>query len=246
MIFYEITNPVKDQADYYDSKASKNKKKALLFLGIGLSMLGIGFWYTTMVLYISAFLIILGIGELMSYELLKNKSLTYFYGYLGENKLKDFLLKNLSNEYTAYFGVPIPKLGDIDCLLVGPNGIFVIEAKNYKGNLFFKKGHLYRTKITNRGKRYTEVLYKPKTQVEKGIEFIKNIIKKQVPIRGIIVFTNKKAIAKFPKTFRLSKTPWIGACKIDDLIKIIFELPENLSSEELLEINETIKEKFLK
>ena len=245
MIFYEVSNSVKDQVNYYDSKAVKNKKRSLLFFGIGFATLGIGFWTGSMVLYASALAMILGIGELISYELSRSKSFTYLCGYEGENTLKNFLLKNFSNDYTAYFGVPIPKLGDIDCLLVGPKGIFVIEAKNYRGNLFFKKGLLYRTKITSKGKKYTEILKKPRIQVERGVEFVKRLLKKKVPVRGIIVFTNEKLTTEFSKCLKLSKKPWVGACKIEDLESLILDSQINLSKAELTEINELIRKKFL-
>jgi len=178
----------------------------------------------------------------MSYEALRKKSEVYQWGYQGEEKLKRTLLSNLGDEFTGFFGVPIPKRGDIDCLLVGPTGVFVIEVKNYKGVLFFKKGKLFRKKTSYTGKIRIESLQKTKSQVENAVNFVKSLIKLDVPVKGILVFTDK---ATWIKKHKVTKFGKVRVCKVDELVKVLKSGSKDISSQKLREINELLVRKFV-
>ncbi|PKL66713.1 MAG: nuclease [Methanobacteriales archaeon HGW-Methanobacteriales-1] len=77
-------------------------------------------------------------------------------GLVGENIVSDYL-KQLPTDYFIYNDVNLPgKKGNIDHVVIGPNGIFVIETKSYSGKYlikgndwFYYKGGNYHTVKTN-------------------------------------------------------------------------------------------------
>src|SRR5208283_1450493 len=62
---------------------------------------------------------------------------TYRCGMRGEQVLRAHLLASgLGEHYTAYYNLPLNGNGrnsDIDCVLVGPTGLFVFEVKHHHG-----------------------------------------------------------------------------------------------------------------
>jgi hypothetical protein len=60
----------------------------------------------------------------------------YKQGYEGENKVSKILSSTLSDEYYLINDVMVSDgYGNIDHVVLGPNGIFVIETKNYGGKI---------------------------------------------------------------------------------------------------------------
>ena len=62
--------------------------------------------------------------------------MTYRCGILGEQAVRVRLFwSGLGDEYTAYYNLPLNSNGrnsDIDCVLVGPSGLFVFEVKHVR------------------------------------------------------------------------------------------------------------------
>ena len=57
-------------------------------------------------------------------------------GDIGEKVVADSL-DTLPQDYFVFNDVNLPKSqGNIDHVVVGPNGIFVIETKNYRGSFY--------------------------------------------------------------------------------------------------------------
>ncbi|KQC04541.1 MAG: hypothetical protein APR53_10235 [Methanoculleus sp. SDB] len=89
----------------------------------------------------TVFLILLGwvvhplflIGIPVSLTYLAGKYRAYRAGIRGEDAVA-VILEGFDDRYTLFNGVRLPGAdGDIDHVLVGPKGIFVIETKNYRG-----------------------------------------------------------------------------------------------------------------
>ncbi len=65
---------------------------------------------------------------------LHNEADNYVIGRLGEERLTTFLQENLDGRYTLFRNVLLPDgQGDIDAVLVGPHGVWVLEIKVYGG-----------------------------------------------------------------------------------------------------------------
>jgi len=63
----------------------------------------------------------------------------YRAGMIGEQKVTRTLSAALSDEYSIFIDVKLESMvsGNIDHIVVGPTGIFVIETKNYKGKISY-------------------------------------------------------------------------------------------------------------
>ena len=63
-------------------------------------------------------------------------------------------LRNLPDSYSLISGVVIPpNRGDTDHIVLGPNGIFVIEDKHYAGEIKCKGDEWKRHKIGRKGRK---------------------------------------------------------------------------------------------
>ena len=69
------------------------------------------------------------ISKLKRLGVLTNKQKTQFIGFVGEEKVLDEL-KKLNNDHHVFCSLIIDDY-EIDFVVVGPRGIFMIEAKNY-------------------------------------------------------------------------------------------------------------------
>ena len=87
--------------------------------------------------YISVLLWSISSGYFYKYQNLKR-------GMRGERKVAD-ALKRLDDSYYVFHDVVIgPHSSNIDHIVVGPNGIFVIETKNYSGEIVCEGDEWYR------------------------------------------------------------------------------------------------------
>jgi hypothetical protein len=56
-------------------------------------------------------------------------------GQKGEKQTINLLKKSLNDNYCLINGVRVRGLGDVDHVVVGPNGVFVLETKNWSGKI---------------------------------------------------------------------------------------------------------------
>ena len=136
------------------------------------------------------------------------KSTNYQGGLDGENLVRESL-QNLSDNYSLINDIKLPDCRvNIDHVVLGPNGVFIIETKNYNGQLINNGDEWIRhyeggMKISMKGQPYWQEdrdydLGSPCKQVKRGTVKIKqiiessNIFKKPLNIwvQGIVVFTN--------------------------------------------------------
>jgi len=128
-------------------------------------------------------------------------------GPTGEEKVLAELEK-LSDGYVLIRNAVIPpSRGDIDYILIGPNGIFVIESKNVGGVVECSGDRWYRYKVGRRGSKYDLEVGNPSRQVKRSAKTLKDFILKhgriifkgRVPhiwVYGILVFTNNNITLK--------------------------------------------------
>lgn len=107
--------------------------------------------------------------------------------------------EKLPKSYTILTDLDIGYKGNfsqLDMIVVGDNGVFIIEIKNIRGTI---TGHvndhdLTQTKINRDGKTYIKTIYNPIKQVETHRERLKDILKSNkinTPIENIVAFVNK-------------------------------------------------------
>ena len=93
-------------------------------------------------------------------------------GIIGESIVADYL-NQLSDDYYIFNDVKFPgSYGNLDHIVIGPNGIFVIETKNYKGFYIVKdKEWFYKT-----GKYTKKAHSQPGKQVMRNAISLKNFL----------------------------------------------------------------------
>ena len=128
---------------------------------------------------------------------------TWASGVIGETTIIEELM-NLDDTYHLINSVIIPpNRGDADHIIIGRNGIFVIESKNYGGKITCNGDEWSRRKKSRKGNVYEMRIGSPSKQVKRNATTLKSLILehkgeifKNVPriwVNGILVFTNKNA-----------------------------------------------------
>jgi len=126
---------LKHTGNYLESKVKLNRDMSILLLLIGLG--GLVGYSVLSANYISAkfslmylFIICLIVGSFFL------KNYTNYKNGLSAEKLVSEFLQNLNDDYYIINDVKLRgSQGNIDHIVLGPNGIFVIETKNYSGQI---------------------------------------------------------------------------------------------------------------
>lgn len=119
-------------------------------------------------------------------------------GVAGENiGLK--IAKKLPRSYEVFSNIFLHYKGqgcEIDLVVIGDNGVFVIEVKNHNGSIAGRgyDSNWTQHKVGKNGGKYTKRINNPIKQLKKQIHIFSQSIKKEginIWIDGIILFTNK-------------------------------------------------------
>ncbi len=188
---------MKGSGNYLKNQVRNNLAKAiacllmflLIFLGLSIHVL----------LTLS-----LGIFELVGFLILLLPLAAFYYflrkyriyggGWEGEKQVINLLSSKLSDDYILLNDLYLRGGGgDIDHVVLGPNGIFVLETKNWRGNISCNGDFWQRS-----GKQ--KFKGSPSQQVKRNVATIKNIIDSSQAfkslesyVEGIVVFTNNHA-----------------------------------------------------
>ena len=161
----------------------------------------------------------------------------YTAGFEGEQILKNALGRMLSNEYSAFFNIIIDGVGEIDCLVIGPSGLYIFEVKHHTGEIVYDENGWWRTKGRGRFAR-SEQLKSPSGQVLGTLNRLKKFLIRHganVWIEPIVVFTNPAA------SLTLAKKP-IGVKAITvDRIKSVINVGYNLTLKDGQKIESLLK-----
>lgn len=132
---------------YAEKKSSKYN--SILIIGAVISLIGL---FGVIVTFLSLLILIIGFG-LIYYGYNAGKS--WNKGIKGEHIVAEYL-NQLPEDYFVFNDAKFPgSYGNLDHIVVGPTGIYVIETKNYKG-FFLVKGNELFYKNGNRVKKAKE------------------------------------------------------------------------------------------
>jgi hypothetical protein len=114
-------------------------------------------------------------------------------GRQGEKAVINTLTKSLNDDYYIINGAYLKdRGGDIDHIVLGPSGIYVLETKNWSGKIICNGDQWQRPGKTIKGN--------PSLQVKRNTQKVKKLIDNSHTIRdsnlwveGLIVFTNTNA-----------------------------------------------------
>jgi len=170
---------LKKRGFYLEEKAKKNAKLFILFLIMGLSSLL--FYRIPFVIYFSLLSFLISLSFFAKYSKFKK-------GFEGEEAVAECLKNNLDDSYYIINDIKL-KYGNIDHVVIGPTGIFVIETKNYGGEIVCNGDEW---KIRSGEKEYQ--IKSPSRQAKKNALKIKKLIEEKLNrhawINAIVVFTN--------------------------------------------------------
>lgn len=180
-------------------KARKESKKWKLW---GIGVISGGILVIVLGFLLHGLLIYLGFGILFVGIYLFNKSKTWAKGAEGEEKVIE-KLENLGVKYKVFHDLVLPgENQNIDHVVVGENGIFVLETKNLDGFIECNKDFWNRIKTGRKGTTYEGHMGSPSKQVKRNAVKLKKFLKEKLPeifegqnifFQGIIVFTNHNA-----------------------------------------------------
>ncbi len=208
-------------SDYLRRKAKKNLVACLAWAVVALTLLLAGI--ATGVAFILVSGVVAIVIALFVAATRGPAYATYRCGILGEQVLRAHLLSSgLGDKYSAYYNLPLNGNGratDIDCVLVGPSGLFVFEVKHHHGLTFYRDGVWERIKVGRRGALYRGQLGDPSSQLYRNIRRLKELLgKAQVEglwLHGAVVFTNPRAILD------IEGLRWVKAIAVRDVEQIL-------------------------
>jgi hypothetical protein len=120
-------------------------------------------------------------------------------GLNGEIQVGRLLATELPQDYALINGLQLPRApGDIDHLVVGPTGIFVLETKAMRGRIVCDAdGAWHRTRLGRNGAERTAYIGDPAAQVQRNIFVLRRALRRRLPdfvrrtpfwIEGLVVF----------------------------------------------------------
>lgn len=219
---------LKHHGNYLEERAKFNRNIAIISFLLGI--MGVIYFYTSVfsenfltfggfiILYLIPYFSIFMLG--VSFFTFRNYS-NYKKGLDGEKRVIEHL-SSLEDDYYLINDLKLPEsYGNIDHIILGPNGIFVIETKNFEGKIRCVEDVWYQYKDIWKIPEEHEIK-SPSKQVKgnalKLKQFIesKNVFSKSLRlwVDGIVVFTN-------PNTNLELNNPTVLVLKIEELYNYI-------------------------
>ncbi|GMQ62933.1 nuclease-related domain-containing protein [Vallitalea maricola] len=171
-------------------------------------------------------------------------------GLKGEKEVLN-LLSDLPKRYKVISDILIQgknTSSQLDYVIVGSNGIFIVEAKNIKGTISGNGNSKYLTqvKIGKGGKEYRRELYNPTLQVKGHVLGLTKLLKRnnmQYDVHGLVYFSNEESRIQFKSNniVVLSKNK-------DDLLKYIKTYKNNgvkIAPNEQIKITKLLKSQVM-
>jgi len=150
-------------------------------------------------------------------------------GYEGEKKVME-ILKKISGYIIK--GKKFDDF-DIDLIMIRKNGVYVIEVKNYSGEISCDGDTWKRYKTGKKGKRYEIKIGNPSKGIKKAASIIKEEINKKLGmwmwVEAVIVFAN-------PKSKLEIKNPTVSIITLKELENFLKEKQDFLKEEDTKKI----------
>jgi hypothetical protein len=167
---------------------------------------------------------------------------TYRSGLNGERNVVKNISDKLSSDYSVFNDVLLKdgkRSGNVDHMIIGPTGIFVIETKNNEGT------------VTYNGYNWKGIRGNPSQQAILNAFRIKDILKncevfreKALYVNAVVLFTNSKISLKIPKDPEWCKVFQIRKLTDSYLSDYIKNEPIRFSDNEIASIEESLKAKI--
>jgi hypothetical protein len=190
---------IKDSGSYLRNQTIVNLAKAaicIIIFGAIIFALTLRALLTLRVDILEEASLILSLASLVAFYFYLRKYRIYNGGLKGEKQVTKLLTRKLNDEYYLVNDLSLQNGGgDIDHVVIGPTGVFVLETKNWNGNITCNGDEWKRL-----GKR--NFSSSPSLQAKRNVAKIRHLIGNSSSLRllnisaeGIVVFTNKHAVS---------------------------------------------------
>jgi hypothetical protein len=146
-------------------------------------------------------------------------------GVSGERYVGRVLANELPQEYALLNGLKLPRsAGDIDHVVVGPSGVFLLETKTMPGHIVCQPdGTWHRTRVGRAGGKYDAYIGDPAKQVQRNIFAVRQALHQRLPdlfsstglwLEGLVVFPH-------PRTELQAEASRVPAVVLEDVTRRI-------------------------
>lgn len=206
-------------SDYLRKQAKKSIAACVAWAGIALTLLLAGIATGVAAILVSG---IVAIIVALFVAATRGPSYTaYRCGIRGEQVLRAHLRSSgLGDGCTAYYNIPLNgngRVSDIDCILVGPFGLFVFEVKHHNGLILYRNGVWARIKMGRRGSLYQSPIGDPSGQLHRNVRKLKELLGQTggMWLHGAVVFTNPRAV------LGVEGLRWVKAVAVRELGQVL-------------------------
>jgi hypothetical protein len=184
---------LKSSNGYLKSQTRNNFAKAALSIAIFILIFALASYRAIVTLSVGL-LEIAGFAAslipLAAFLFYQRKYNIYRGGRQGEQDVVGTLSRSLNDDFSLINGVCIGGGGDIDHIVLGPGGVFVLETKNWSGKININGDQWQRP-----GK---QAMGSPSLQAKRNTQKVKRLLDQSSALRsiwveGIVVLTNKHA-----------------------------------------------------
>lgn len=152
-------------------------------------------------------------------------------GLKGEKRTTQ-IFERLSDSYTVFSNLKINidnNISNIDHVVIGPNGFFIIKTKNLNGKIIgtYDDKYLTQHKIGQKGGHYSKTFYNPIKQVNTHIYRLSSLLRSfnlNERIQGLVYFSNPDCKVSVSS----NKSPVFSYYDdgINEVVKYITEYPQ--------------------
>ena len=198
-------NHLKEELEVYERKEKRTRKLSMIFFLLFIPTAGLTF---------IPLIIVSNLNRKYSSRANILRS-----GFEGEDRASKVFSK-LPDDYYVLSDLEVKidnKLSQIDNIVVGSNGIFIIETKNLNGivNGEEEDKEIVQHKVGKKGGQYSRKLYNPIKQVNTHVFRVSEVLKRHSLnrwVQGVVYFTNKDCIIEINST----KVPVFSALEEGD------------------------------
>lgn len=188
---------MKGSGSYLKNQVRKNLAKAVFCLFLFcliVFIVGLSVFYAFTSSILDAAGLLVSLVPLGAFYYYLRRYRVYNGGWVGEKQVTKLLSSRLNDDYFLLNDLHLRNGGgDIDHIVLGPSGVFVLETKNWSGEITCRGDEWQRA-----GKRNFKS--SPSLQVKRNAAKIKHVIDSSpslkllgVWVEGIVVFTNNRA-----------------------------------------------------
>ena len=209
-VLKEIKNP------YIEANKRRNMGLFLLLIAVGIILIIIGFSFMIRLLLVAWIPFVVSILFLRRYY-------TWEAGIRGEKAVVR-ALRELNNSYYLLNGIVLPRRkGDVDHILLGPKGVFVIETKNYSGKVICNGDDWYRRRWRERKSVRIDSVSE---QARRNASDLRNFIQEHTRINTLVspicVFVNPSVVPELKK-------PTLPVLRLEELTRFIRDTQSSAS-----------------